>query len=396
MTKRRGRGDGGLHWDAKRDRWIASVTIGYTPDGRRIVRKASGKTKTAARDKLKENLRDRDDGLAVAPGDYTVAQTVRDLLAYGLSGREQRTIEKLTTYANSHIIPALGPRKLRDLSADDVDRWLAVKAKELSTSTLQELRSRLRRAVTRAQARDKVKRNVVLLCEVPRGREGRTSKALTFAQAEAVLSATDSARIWLCAYVVVSPLTGARTEEMRALTWTNVVAYDQDRQVWASVADVGWDHEDFGIYVWRSVRLDGDTKTDKSRRTLKLPVTALRALWDQQLITRTAAEDGWENNDLVFATRTGRKLSAGNVRREFRRVITKAGLVGTDWTPRELRHSFVSLLSDSGMPVEQISRLVGHRGTAVTETVYRLQIRPVMEEGATAMDGIFGTTDPET
>jgi integrase len=164
------------------------------------------------------------------------------------------------------------------------------------------------------------------------------------------------------------------------------------------VADLGWEHEDFGIYVWRSVRLDGDTKTDKSRRTLKLPercVTALRALWDQQLIARAAAGDGWENNDLVFATRKGRKLSAGNVRREFRRVITRAGLVGTDWTPRELRHSFVSLLSDSGMPVEQISRLVGHRGTATTETVYRLQIRPVMEEGATAMDGIFGTTDPE-
>ena len=31
-----------------------------------------------------------------------------------------------------------------------------------------------------------------------------------------------------------------------------------------------------------------------------------------------------------------------------------AGLTGKDWTPRELRHSFVSLLSDSGVPVEQI------------------------------------------
>ena len=26
-----------------------------------------------------------------------------------------------------------------------------------------------------------------------------------------------------------------------------------------------------------------------------------------------------------------------------------------DWTPRELRHSFVSLLSDSGIPLEEIS-----------------------------------------
>ena len=49
-----------------------------------------------------------------------------------------------------------------------------------------------------------------------------------------------------------------------------------------------------------------------------------------------------------------------------------------DWTPRELRHSFVSLLSDAGVPVEMISQLVGHRGTSVTEIVYRHQIRPVI------------------
>jgi hypothetical protein len=40
------------------------------------------------------------------------------------------------------------------------------------------------------------------------------------------------------------------------------------------------------------------------------------------------------------------------------------------------------------MALEQISRLVGHQGTAVTEQVYRRQIQPVMEEGATAMDRI--------
>lgn len=60
-----------------------------------------------------------------------------------------------------------------------------------------------------------------------------------------------------------------------------------------------------------------------------------------------------------------------------------------DWTPRELRHSFVSLLSDNGMPLEEISRLVGHSSTAVTELVYRKQIRPVLQTGAVAMDRIF-------
>ena len=50
---------------------------------------------------------------------------------------------------------------------------------------------------------------------------------------------------------------------------------------------------------------------------------------------------------------------------------------------------FVSLLSDDGMPIEQISRLVGHSGTSVTEPVYRKQIRPVVEDGAVAMDRLF-------
>ncbi|SFJ01277.1 hypothetical protein SAMN05216275_10632 [Streptosporangium canum] len=57
--------------------------------------------------------------------------------------------------------------------------------------------------------------------------------------------------------------------------------------------------------------------------------------------------------------------------------------------PREMRHSSVSLLSDSGVPLEDIARLVGHSGTAVTEAVCRKQIRPVLLGGAEAMDRIF-------
>jgi integrase len=70
-------------------------------------------------------------------------------------------------------------------------------------------------------------------------------------------------------------------------------------------------------------------------------------------------------------------------------VLKKAGLNEKEWTPREMRHSFVSLLSDSGIPLENISRLVGHSNMTVTETVYRKQLRPVLLEGAEAMDQLF-------
>jgi site-specific recombinase XerD len=92
---------------------------------------------------------------------------------------------------------------------------------------------------------------------------------------------------------------------------------------------------------------------------------------------------------VVLLARAGTPLDAHNVRRDFRKVVTAAGLNAGEWTPREL-HSFVSLLSDDGMPIEHIAHLVGHTSTAVTETVYRQQIRPVIVQGAEAMDRIFG------
>jgi integrase len=254
----------------------------------------------------------------------------------------------------------------------------------------------LKRAITRAQARDKVKRNVVQLCELPKGKPGRPSKSLTLSQAEAVLKAAEQARPWLRAYVALSLLTGARTEELRELAWSHLVAYDKSLQEWRSVIEIGWEHEEYAIYVWRSVRASGDTKTPKSRRTLQLPqrcVHALVALWEHLSVHGTALRQD-DQARLVFATRNGTKMSAGNVRREFRRVIIRAGLVGVDWTPREMRHSFVSLLSADGIPVENIARLIGHAGgSAVTEKVYRHQIKPVIQDGAVVMDRIFPGDD---
>jgi site-specific recombinase XerD len=125
---------------------------------------------------------------------------------------------------------------------------------------------------------------------------------------------------------------------------------------------------------------------------LALPRRCVLALTEQkraQAAVRLASGSLWQDNDLVFASAVGTQLDAHNVRRVFRRVVKAAGLEPTEWTPRELRHSFVSLLSDAGVPLENISRLVGHSGSAVTELVYRKQIRPVIADGAEAMDKIF-------
>ncbi|GAA2492300.1 site-specific integrase [Terrabacter carboxydivorans] len=382
MPTRRSRGEGGLHFSESRQRWVATAHVGFKPDGKRIVKRASGVTKTEAKTRLREILRDMDDGLGVQGHQFTVEDALRDWLAYGLSGRDPKTVEASRILSERRIIPGLGRRRLRELTADDVDVWLAKEAQTASTSTLSKLLSILRRSIDRQMARDRVKRNVVLLCQVPSGRPGRASKALTLEQAKALLSAAESTE--MNAYISVSLLTGARTEELRALTWAHVDLDGSPSQT-PPVPPT--------LQLWRSVRAHGDTKTKLSRRTLRLPsrcVEALRSHKLAQLHQREAAGDSWTDRDLVFCTRTGGALDPANVRRAFRAVAQRAGLEAADWTPRELRHSFVSLLSDAGVSIEEIARLVGHRGTVVTEAVYRKQLRPVITEGAEAMDRIFG------
>jgi hypothetical protein len=61
----RAKGDGGLSWNAARERRVASATIGYDGRGKRIVRRGRGSTKTEAKNKLRQLLRDQEDGLLV-------------------------------------------------------------------------------------------------------------------------------------------------------------------------------------------------------------------------------------------------------------------------------------------------------------------------------------------
>jgi integrase len=120
-----------------------------------------------------------------------------------------------------------------------------------------------------------------------------------------------------------------------------------------------------------------------------MAVEALHALLKSQADERLLAGEKWQDGGLVFTTHLGAGLDAGNVRKMFKRVCTAAG-IGDSWTPRELRTSFVSLMSHRGVRIEEIARLVGHASTRTTEVVYRRELRPVITTGAEIMDEVFG------
>ncbi len=101
-----------------------------------------------------------------------------------------------------------------------------------------------------------------------------------------------------------------------------------------------------------------------------------------------AAGELWQDHGLVFTGSTGKPLDDASVRRSFRALCEKAG-IGGSWSPRELGHTFVSLMSESGIAAEEIARLAGDSGSRTIEVVFRHELRPVITTGADAMDKMF-------
>ena len=350
--------------------------------------KVSGRTKTEVRDKLRELHQQVDSGLRPRRR-YTVGGALEDWLDHGVGGLAPRTVTLYRGTIVKALDEGLGAVRLTELTASDVQGALAAMASRLSTRTVQIAHNVLVRAIRQAERDDLVVRNVATLVKPPKGQQrGRPSKSLTLEQAVALTAAAKGTR--LEAYIVLSLLSGLRTEEARALRWDHVVAWVDGQ--WQPVSEAGFDHEQVAVFVWRADRAGGDTKTPRSRRTLALPRKCAEALREhrvRQAADRLAAGPLWKDHHLVFASTVGTPQDDHNVRRQFR-VITEAAGLGKAWVPRELRHTFVSLLSAHGVPVEAIALLAGHNQTATTELVYRHQIVPALTRGAEVMDQIFG------
>ena len=169
-------------------------------------------------------------------------------------------------------------------------------------------------------------RNVAAVVNsTPRGSGGRPSKALSVAEAEAVLKAAKGTR--LEAYLALSLMTGIRTEEARALTWEHV-DLDGDPAADPPVPP--------HVAVRRSVRAHGDTKTERSRRTLAMPelvADALREHRARQAAERLRAGPRWTEHDLVFRQHDRHCPQRRERAPRLPGNCEKAGL-GKAWTPR--------------------------------------------------------------
>ncbi|MEV0310640.1 tyrosine-type recombinase/integrase [Nonomuraea fuscirosea] len=384
--------DYSLCFDASKNAWVAAVSLGFDGAGHRVRRKVSAVLPRKWHDrpvdeqraqaikllnpKVKKLREEAEKGIKTK-ANYRVNDAVDDFLAHGLKGRSLGTITHARSMAENQIKPKIGNYRLKDLRAEHVDLWLDELADCLATKTIVQVHNLLTRAIRMAEKRELVGRNVSALCETPHGQLGRPSTSLTLDQAVMLLKACEGERFG--AYVITSLLTGIRPEEARKLLWDAVNLKGKPPS----------------ISVLRADRVGGDTKTKKSRRALALPalvVEELKRHRTRQDAQRLAAGEAWQEHGLVFTRDDGTMLDPMRVLRGLRAITKKAG-IGNGWKVRELRHSFVSILSDGDVSVERIADLVGHSTPNTTQTVYRHQIRPVIVHGAEAMDAVFGNGD---
>ena len=383
--KRRSRGDGSVFFDASRKCWVGVLDIGRDPETRqRRRRKVSAPTKTKCKEML-DQLRDekrRTD--TVARRDITVEHVIRDLLANPPRGwRSPVTIQVNTSHAE-RIIGAVGKTRMVRLTVADLERSLRKLADDgYSTSVIGSTKRLGARAVRRAMRDGLAGRNVFELAELPDGTR-RQSRSMNLEQIR-LLFASDLTPFWR-AYLVVGICCGLRPGERTGLVWEDIdLAAGVIRVRHSLKALPGPD----GHLVLQLAEL----KTESSRRTLALPryaVTALKALKTAQAADKLRLGSLYRDQGLVFCRPDGHPYWREAIRLGFRKVCKAAG-VGEDWTPRELRHSFVSVLSDAGVDIEDIADAAGHINSTVTKSTYRHQIADKVTRAAEAMDRILGS-----
>ena len=299
---RRGNGEGSIT-RRKDGLYMARYTVETATGAKRKALYA--KTRKEAGEKLTEALANAQKGITADAGAMTVGAFIERWLEDSVRGSvRQSTYDRNESLCRKHLVPALGKKKLKVLSAADVQRFYRAKLDSgLSSATVHKLHVVLHKALKQAVRWGLVPRNVADDVDPPKIHKEEV-RPLTNEQARKLLDTVQGDR--LEALYVVATQSGLRQGELLALRWEDV------------------DLEARALRVHRTLTRDGGklavgpTKTSKGRRTIKLTkdaIEALRGHLERQLLEIDKAGDNWQENGLVFCTCKGTLINPTNLRR---------------------------------------------------------------------------------
>lgn len=171
-----------------------------------------------------------------------------------------------------------------------------------------------------------------------------------------------------------APATGMRPEEYLGLQWKDVDIVHGTVTVRRALI---WRAKGGGWYF-------GEPKTTRSRPSIPLPATTMRALVEhrrKQAEERLKAGPGYQQHDLVFATPAGGPLTSNNLKHRHFRPILKRAKLPQSFRLYDLRHSCATLLLAAGEHPKVVSERSGHTSVTLTLDTYS-HVLPTMQEAA--------------
>lgn len=391
---RRGRGDGGIYRDSERGRWVGQLDLGTGPDGKRLRRKVVGRTKSDVAAKLRALRAEHDGRPGTTPGLQTVGELAARWLDTAVRARHPEGSPMWETYQyviDHHIAPGLGDRQLRTVTADDVDRFLIDRARSgYSRSVVRRIRNTLSQVFRWGVRRRQCTWDPAAFAELPPSsiydgatpRVNRTPRALLPREARRFVDA--AAGDPNEALLLTAICTGLRPGELLALHWDDV-----DLAKGVLTVRRAWKGRDEHRHI-------GEPKTRSSIRTVGLAVVAVEAIRRHQIAQqrrRSTHDCPTEWEQLLFSSAAGTPIDPSNLRRLVKQVATRAG-VG-HLAPYDLRHTAVSLLSDAGVPNQELADLLGHTTTRMVEIHYRHRLTETIDVAVGPMDDLLAGAEQE-
>lgn len=372
-TARRGRrGDGTIYTTAD-GRLRAAVTVPDAVTGEPVRRYLTARTDAEIRRKVRE-ARAEAGKVGRTP---TVSQWCERWLGLVAPRVRPATLAVYRNHVRNHIGPALGSSELGRLVPSDVDAMTgAMLAAGCAPATAGMSRRVLVMALGDAARDGLVPRNVAALARPPRSREPKR-RALSATEVRALLDAAKGDP--LAPFVQLAVATGLRRGELLGLRWSDVSAG-------ALTVSRAYARGVRGSYVL------SEPKTRRARRTIALPALAREALEAQrgaQDAQRDAAGATWQDRDgLVFTDAIGRPHHPESVTSAFGRLVVRSGM--GPLRLHDLRHTAATMALSAGVPVVDVSEMLGHSSAAVTLTVYAHTVAEGPRRVADALDRAMG------
>jgi integrase len=375
--KRRGHNEGGVYQRESDGRWVGSLTVGRTPEGRQKRRVVYGKTKAEALAKLRELQNRHDGGLLKDPSALTVEAWLRRWMETAGKAKRESTRERRKVYVEKHIVPFLGPIRLDKLALFHLEGWLnELEKQERSDWTRHQAATVLGTALKRAVRMKIIPFSPAAELAKPRPREPELC-VWTEEEARRLLAASATHR--LHALYVLALTSGMREGELLALHWQDI------------------DFEGGTVSVLRTLKsrkgggfsLD-PPKSRRSRRTIDIPKVATNALHEHR--KRMLAEGHDVKAGAVFVTGTGNFYSKSNfIRQVHHPLLRRAGLPKVKF--HVTRHTHASTLLARGRNIREVSERLGHSNPELTLRVYSHLMPGTGKETARVLDRMFGSGD---